>query len=350
MSAEPEPDGPIEMETVACGLCGSTDSRVELRAPDRLYHVRGLFTIERCARCGLAFQNPRPRLDQIGRLYADAYGPHQDARPPDDLPPLARWGRTIERAAASRYYGPLSEAKGGGGGAGLPSFWVLVARVLQLPVLPPNEPGAQGPSRVLDIGCSTGRFLAHMKSWGWEVQGVEPDSAAAGRAQALFGVPVVNEAFGRGQFEPESFALVTMWNVLEHLPDPLDSLVEVARLLRPGGWFVAQVPNLKSLEVRLAGDKAFQLDLPRHFYHLEAATLSDLVTKAGLRPARIVYPIEPFSLYMSLGRMLKVFSRSTSSRGGIWLQRLLWPLCAILSWSGSGAQMAVLASKPVGAE
>lgn len=57
MSAEPEPDGPIEMETVACGLCGSTDSRVELRAPDHLHHVPGLFTIVRCTRCGLAFEN-----------------------------------------------------------------------------------------------------------------------------------------------------------------------------------------------------------------------------------------------------------------------------------------------------
>jgi SAM-dependent methyltransferase len=189
-----------------------------------------------------------------------------------------------------------------------------------------------------------------MKREGWEIDGVEVNGAAAERARALLRTPVVVGAFGPGQFHAGSFDLVTMWNVLEHLDRPQESLREIARLLKPGGCLVAQVPNLHSLEVRLTQDKASLLDLPRHFYHFEPATLSAMVRKAGLSVVRLVFPIEPTTLYTSLARKLGRLRALEPSRGHIWRRRLLWPLCAVLSWSGMGGQMAVIAHKPEGIE
>jgi len=322
-------------------------SRVEARAPDRAGHLPGLFTMVRCSGCGLVFQNPRPRSDQISGLYPANYGPHHDLRSPDDLPPMVRWSRKIERAAASRYYGEILGVGGDRGDGGHSWLWVRVAMVLQLVVLPPIPSSSRERPRLLDIGCGTGRFLRRMRSEGWDVEGVEQDHRAAERARDVVGVPVVDAAFGPGMYARGSFDLVTMWNVLEHLPGPLESLREIARLLKPGGWLVVQVPNLNSTEVRLTREMASQLDLPRHFYHFEERTLSAMVSTAGFRLVRVVYPIEPTSFYISLQRKLRPFRNPNMECGDVWRQRLLWPICAILSWSRSGGQMAALAQSPI---
>lgn len=337
----------MRMETVPCNLCGSTQSRVEFRAIDYAYHVPGLFSVVRCSGCGLVYQNPRPCVDELSELYPAHYGPHQDLRSPHELPPLARWSRTVERAAASSYYQQLSHSSRSEHRARRPLLWLTLARALQLPVLPPPEAAVQQSPRVLDIGCSTGRFLWRMKSEGWQVAGVEIDREAAGKAIELLGETVVNKAFEPGLFPAESFDLVTMWNVLEHLPAPLESLREIARLLKRGGWLVVQVPNLDSTEVRFTREMASLLDLPRHFYHYEPRTLSAMLSRAGFRVVRVVYPIEPTSLYISLGRRLGPLRNRSIGQGHVWPRRLLWPLCAILSWFRSGGQMAAIAQLPV---
>ena len=88
------------------------------------------------------------------------------------------------------------------------------------------------------------------------------------------------------------FDAVTMWHVLEHLPDPLGAVVRAVDLMRPGGRLVISVPNVDSLQARFGGERWFHLDLPRHLFHFGPRSPSALVERAGLRVVRIghLYP------------------------------------------------------------
>jgi SAM-dependent methyltransferase len=145
--------------------------------------------------------------------------------------------------------------------------------------------------RLLDVGCGKGRFLAAAKAAGWEVLGVEFAPASAEAARAAYGVEVIAGDFLELDL-PGDFDAVTMWHVLEHLPDPSTAVARAAGLLRPGGRIVISVPNIESLQARFGGERWFHLDLPRHLFHFSPRSLSALVARAGLRVERVghLYP------------------------------------------------------------
>jgi SAM-dependent methyltransferase len=147
------------------------------------------------------------------------------------------------------------------------------------------------PGRLLDVGCGKGRFLAAARDAGWEVLGVEFAPASAEAARAAYGIEVAIGDFVELPLEG-SFDAVTMWHVLEHLPDPFAAVARAAELLRPGGRLVVSVPNIESLQARLGGERWFHLDLPRHLMHFTPRSLSALVARTGMRVERIghLYP------------------------------------------------------------
>ena len=140
--------------------------------------------------------------------------------------------------------------------------------------------------RIHDVGCGKGRFLGAAKAAGWDVLGVEFAPASAEAARRNFGVDVVVGDFLELRLDG-GFDVVTMWHVLEHLPNPAAALERAAELLRPSGRIVISVPNIDSLQARFGGEEWFHLDLPRHLYHFSPRSLSAIVERAGLRVARI---------------------------------------------------------------
>ena len=136
--------------------------------------------------------------------------------------------------------------------------------------------------RLLDVGCATGDFLSEMKLQpGWSVIGLEPNHAAATRAQHAAGVPVVSAVLNEAPFADASFDAITMWDVLEHVHDPLAILDAVARLLRPGGVFVVNHPNTASIDRRLFGRYWLGYELPRHLYLYPGDLLRRLMEERG---------------------------------------------------------------------
>ncbi|HEX6123279.1 MAG TPA: class I SAM-dependent methyltransferase [Ktedonobacterales bacterium] len=103
-------------------------------------------------------------------------------------------------------------------------------------------PGGQG--RLLDVGCGTGAFLAEAARLGWDVAGVELTAEAAALARELSGFEVRSGDICEGQvFPPHAFEVVTLWGVLEHVPDPQALLLASMELLRPGGVVLFETPN-----------------------------------------------------------------------------------------------------------
>jgi len=99
--------------------------------------------------------------------------------------------------------------------------------------------------KMLDIGCGKGRFLKVAKDFGWDVEGVELAKSACRYAKEKFGIDIKNKELKEASYLRDYFDVVTMWNVLDHLTDSLDTLNEIRRILKPGGLLVIRIPNVK---------------------------------------------------------------------------------------------------------
>lgn len=147
------------------------------------------------------------------------------------------------------------------------------------------------PGRLLDVGSGRGRFLAAASAAGWDAVGIEFEPALARMARDRYGVEVVvGDAVSAPVDGP--FDVITMWHVLEHLPDPLAAIERARELLVPNGRLVVSVPNNDSWQARLGGDDWLHLDIPRHIYHFTPGSLTLLVERAGFRALRVghLYP------------------------------------------------------------
>jgi SAM-dependent methyltransferase len=135
---------------------------------------------------------------------------------------------------------------------------------------------------LLDLGCSSGAFLEFIKGQSWELYGIEMSADCAGRAEARTGANVFVGDIPDAQFPQESFDVITCFDVLEHLYEPLKVMAKVREWLKPGGVFYVQVPNIDSAEARLFGTYWHGLELPRHLFHYSPGSLKFLAESVGL--------------------------------------------------------------------
>ncbi|MDQ6778685.1 MAG: methyltransferase domain-containing protein [Actinomycetota bacterium] len=153
-----------------------------------------------------------------------------------------------------------------------------------------NNPPA-GNRRLLDIGCGLGFFLARAQERGWDVYGVDSSRTWVGHANSLLGAERVEEAtVERASHAPGSLALITAWDVIEHIFDPVPFLAHLRTLLAPGGRLFIRTPNLAYVypvyAVRrwLLGHDV-ELGPTNHVVYFTAHTMRDALARAGLRPS-----------------------------------------------------------------
>jgi len=141
------------------------------------------------------------------------------------------------------------------------------------------------PGRILDVGCGVGHFLNGMKLRGWQALGTEVSKEAAAYARERFDLEVFVGPLEQAGFPAAYFDAVTLWHVLEHLHDPLATLLEINRLLKEDGLLVFAIPNWHSLDARLFGEFWVGLDMPRHLYVFPRPALEELLARSGFRIA-----------------------------------------------------------------
>jgi SAM-dependent methyltransferase len=140
------------------------------------------------------------------------------------------------------------------------------------------------PGRVLDVGCAAGYFLSVMKDEGWDVTGIEPSDAIRPHAEDRLGPGRVHGGFlGEVPLPEGSFDLVTMWDVIEHIPDAVGAARAVRRLLAPGGRFLIETQDVRSLAARALGKRWQHYKHAEHIYHFDRRTIADLLARAGFR-------------------------------------------------------------------
>lgn len=236
------------MESVLCNFCGAAATEPFAVVADLLLERLNVkTTLVRCRQCGLVYQNPRPTLAEMGEHYPPQYESYTD----QTVQAKRNWflQKAAQRGVNKRC-----------------SFVTKYRRA----------------GNLLDIGCATGGFLLGMRNQGdWTLAGVEINPAVAALARERHGLDIFAGTLDKAGYPTASFDAVTLWGVFEHLHDPLQTLTEIRRILRPDGIVVISVPNLSSWNARLFGATWAGLDAPRHLYVFTPETLSALLTKAG---------------------------------------------------------------------
>lgn len=247
-----------------CPLCASSLSRTLRRFEVRHAGLEGEFQLRQCDHCELVYISPRPDDQLLSRLYGEEFYFPKDspftgiASGVQDLIQDARRGVVEKRSAVGR---------------------------------------------LLDVGSGDGTFVHHMTSHGWDATGL--DFSPAARELALR--KQLRGSFLQGSLTDidlpaGSFDAITLWQVLEHIGEPLQVLRRVKELLRPGGLFVASVPNIEGLSAVLTGDRWWGLDVPRHLVHYTPRTLRRAVLGAGLQVVDIrhfSFQYDPYALLHS---------------------------------------------------
>ncbi len=157
--------------------------------------------------------------------------------------------------------------------------------------------------RLLDVGCALGFMLQEAKAAGWEPVGVETSEFAAAYAAEQVGCPVHAGTLHKAAFSSASFDVVTLMDVIEHVPDSSELLSEIYRILRPGGVLFLVTPNFASLFVWLYGLKAYGVWPDQHVVYFQPSTIAKLLRKVGF--ARVITGSKDFypdNLRRLLGR------------------------------------------------
>ncbi len=141
--------------------------------------------------------------------------------------------------------------------------------------------------RLVDIGCSSGHFLDLARKAGFDASGVEFSQGSAQFARDHFGLRVADGDIHALANAHEAYDVITMFDVIEHVPDPARDIAAAWRLLKPGGLFILSTPNIDGLFPRLSLKVAHALDYwphpepPHHLYQFSVRTLSAMLEKPG---------------------------------------------------------------------
>jgi 2-polyprenyl-3-methyl-5-hydroxy-6-metoxy-1,4-benzoquinol methylase len=284
------------MEYVCCNLCGSSDSR--LRYPSTVKGSNGAAhgsafrcthagygahqAIVQCRSCGLVYANPRWDRQEILGLYEAVKDPLYLAE---------REGRVL---TFQRHLKPLLNVYG-------------------------RRPGAG--ERLLDVGAYIGVFVEIAQTAGWEAVGVEPSEWGVAEARRR-GLNVVEGTLATANFPERSFDVVTMWDVIEHLTDPMAELRHTHRALKPGGLVVLHTMDIDSTFARLMGRRWPWL-MEMHLYYFSRRTLAAMLQRAGFELVRA----EAQGRYLRLGYLLtrvQPYSRTLAGAMGTAVRRLGW--------------------------
>lgn len=233
-----------------CNLCGHSDNHILY--PATIQHVDKTedwtpfrctnpgygshFTIVKCNICGLVYVNPRIDSKQILSKYKAVEDPLYQAE---------RAGRVL---TFERHLIPLHKITG--------------------------KPNGR---RLLDVGCYTGVFVEIAGKAGWDACGVDPSRWAVAEAKKT-GLNVIEGTLESVGFVEEQFDVITMWDVIEHLDDPCETLAQAHRLLKKNGIIVIHTMNIDSLISRILG-KQWPWYMEMHLYYFSYRTLRKMLEK-----------------------------------------------------------------------
>ncbi len=278
--------GPVsDSPRTPCRLCGSLDRVLVLSAPDFEYgSLPGEFQVVECSRCGHQFVDPLPSPEQVEHLYSESY-------------------YTVNERSPLYFRGIVKSFK----------QWQEVATTVRR-----TEP--LRPRSILEVGCGNARRLARLaEAWrpSPRVVGVELLVSDELRRFADTNSVELIQADVERELSPlagQTFDLIVMSQLIEHLRDPASALVRLAELLSDGGRLIIETPNRGGLDYRLFKKRYWGgYHLPRHFHLFTRNSLQQLIESTGLTVLESGFVPSPGLWIMSLRNSLRLSSAKRSS-------------------------------------
>lgn len=242
-----------ETSVASCNLCGSDKSRPVF--------VKAGYELVECEKCGLAYIANPPDSEELARIYSAGDDYHVQ----------------LFNENSEEFMRMASVAD---------QHMKIVRRFV--------KSDAKNTKRLLDIGCSSGLFLDKARSAGFDVKGIEFSKESAAFAREHFDLDVHCGTLESASLTPKSFDVVTSFDVIEHVPDPMTELVAMAELLTDGGTAILSTPNIDGLFPKASYPLSKKLDYwthpepPYHLYQFSVRTLTAMLEKAGFEAGRVV--------------------------------------------------------------
>ncbi len=255
----------LELIPTDCAICGPGEPSTEVYAanftagdfnPD-VYSARRLpdrvhYRLARCDACGLLRSDPVAAADLVTHLY---------------------------RASSVDYAAEVQNLRR--------TYGRYLRRLT--PLLTRRE-------SLLEIGCGNGFFLEEALAQGYtDVRGIEPSEPACAMAAPSVAAGIVNDVIRPGQFEEESFDLICLFQVFDHLPSPVETLREILGWLRPGGLVLALNHDAGALSNRVLGERSPIIDI-EHTYLYDRRTGPEMFRRQGFEIVRVVQVWNTYSL------------------------------------------------------
>ena len=234
----------IMVEVKDCPGCGANSFNEVFKAP----YFRGdgeLFSIKECDACKFWLTSPRPADDELGSYYETGeYISHNDKK--EGL--VDQLYHAVRNISLKRKLALITKASGSIGA-------------------------------LLDFGAGTGHFANVANIAGWKVTGVEPSAEARKVAKETNGLDLIGPE--DMEWDAALYNVITLWHVLEHLPDLNGHLHKFENSLKPGGALIVAVPNHESLDSNIYKESWAALDVPLHLYHFKKQNIEQLGKKHG---------------------------------------------------------------------
>jgi 2-polyprenyl-3-methyl-5-hydroxy-6-metoxy-1,4-benzoquinol methylase len=230
------------MENVSCRLCGNDNFNLYLKVSVNRKFVH----IVRCVNCGLIFQSPMMSDKERLELYAKDYFEHG----------------YLDEENQSGLYGKAT---------------FFLERLLRY-----CDKG-----RLLDIGAASGAYVRAAIDKGWEAHGIELSPLAVAFAKDYWEVDLIQGTLDEAHFQNNFFDTIIMVHTLEHLPDPLKTLIGINKILKRTGMLYVSLPNIASCKAKKLRGKWSALKPAEHLFFFSPKTLKLLFEKAGFDIVRI---------------------------------------------------------------
>lgn len=231
-----------QIEIKKCPICNTENFKFFLNTKD-YFLTRKDFTLVQCSNCSFVFTNPRPDAIELPKYYESTDYLSHSAQNRNIKGLIYKIFRTIN---IKKKYKLIKKYCNG--------------------------------NSILDIGSGTGEFLAFFKSKGWKVVGIEPNNTAREVAKNTHNIEIYDNN-KLEKLQKSSFDIITLWHVLEHVPDLNKTINQIKHLLAKNGFIIIAVPNIEAPDFERYQERWAALDVPRHLYHFSKNTLSKLLEK-----------------------------------------------------------------------
>jgi len=248
--------------TSVCPVCQSKNIEKSFDVKD-YFLTQEDFSIWRCKDCNLQFTNPRPGDETLGKYYES----------PDYLS-----HDTTSAGIIGKIYHFLRQIN-------IKRKYQIVDRLCST-------------GKILDIGCGTGELLHYFQKQNWDCLGIEPNASARNFAKEKYHLNVEEEQ-SLQNMDSKSFDIVSMWHVLEHVPDVNSRMEQTRKILKDNGFLIVALPNPTSWDADFYNVYWAGLDVPRHLYHFSPQAFTNLAARHGFRIVNTL-PLKFDAYYVSL--------------------------------------------------